>query len=443
MPRPSSIVGIVTVNLTANQGDRGYAASVKGAGSPVWQLHDLGVCTARSTSRIRSGTSNRVAVASTRWLSTRRSTLGVGMPSCGPATTPRSRRRSAQDMGRVRYPATYRVICAAPRPAERSARRLNFAMLPEPTSGPTATAMPTTTVNRALLDVAATWKPGAVVPARSIRREADELYEYVSLKTLSTAIRGTRARPSIRPSYWTVTRRPPGALPRTSSTTSSPGTGFPRPLVNHWIQIGDRRLERDFGLSRAGGPRTDSKFHRTQDQIDRDDERDALLQANGWAVVRVTQRRIRREPERWRSAVGRSQPLAGGGCVSPIPGSAQLPLVDGRRRAGQWVATGGRLGKAITSRILSCAAEQRARPGRGRTRSRRAAARRTGAPRAGNRSATRPPPRRSPIASNTCDCTSGVLIRIDPPPTRCRSRRRRTRSAATRPGSGRRRRPAP
>jgi very-short-patch-repair endonuclease len=42
----------------------------------------------------------------------------------------------------------------------------------------------------------------------------------------------------------------------------------------------------------------DSKYHRTQDQADRDDERDAYLQARGWAIVRVTQRRIRREPRR-------------------------------------------------------------------------------------------------------------------------------------------------
>ena len=76
--------------------------------------------------------------------------------------------------------------------------------------------------------------------------------------------------------------------------------GFPRPLVNHADpdrrRADGRRLRRSW--TNECDLETDSKFHRTQDQIDRDDDRDALLQANGWAVVRVTQRRIRREPEK-------------------------------------------------------------------------------------------------------------------------------------------------
>ena len=96
---------------------------------------------------------------------------------------------------------------------------------------------------------------------------------------------------------------------------------------------------------------------------------------------------------------------------------AQLALVDRRRRAGQRVAAGGGLreGDHVADRVG--AGGERARSGRSRRRCRRAAARRSAAPRAGSRSAPRPPRRRSRAASKHLLLhRSGSLIRIEPPP---------------------------
>jgi hypothetical protein len=159
----------------------------------------------------------------------------------------------------------------------------------------TCHGIPVTTVNRTLLDLAARWKPGPVVRALN-QAEADQLWEFHSLVDLVerhprhdgvATIRAILADrdPAITYSRWEDELHD-WILER-----------FPPPLVNPWLDIGGRDLQPDFAyVDERVALEADSRYHRTDDQIDADNERDAHLQLHGWAIVRVTKRRLLRAP---------------------------------------------------------------------------------------------------------------------------------------------------
>jgi hypothetical protein len=70
--------------------------------------------------------------------------------------------------------------------------------------------------------------------------------------------------------------------------------GFPRPLVNHWMPVGDRWIEADCAwpeqrlIVELDGSAHESAFH--DDRV-----RDEDLLAHGWHTMRVTYRRLTRE----------------------------------------------------------------------------------------------------------------------------------------------------
>jgi very-short-patch-repair endonuclease len=197
--------------------------------------------------------------------------------------------------GAIRYSQPIEII--APRRVRKKGVKSAFVVLPDDEKTE-CDGMPITTVNRALLDSAGTWKPPAIARALN-QAEADQLYDYIGLATLLE-------RYPKHPGAATIRTVLEDRDPATTRSVSEDVVhdflvehGFPRPAVNHRVLIGGEWIELDFAFVDARVDlEADSKFHRTQDQIDRDDERDAILQANEWAVVRVTQRRIRREPER-------------------------------------------------------------------------------------------------------------------------------------------------
>jgi hypothetical protein len=155
--------------------------------------------------------------------------------------------------------------------------------------------IPTTTVARALLDVAGRWGTGAVNRALN-QAEAEKLANYASLATI---IDRHPHHPGTETIRGLLANRDPGV-------TLSPWEDelhdwllerFPPPLVNPVLEINGREIYPDFAwIDEQVILEADSRFHDTPDQVDRDDERDAFLQAHRWAVVRIWKRRWRRDP---------------------------------------------------------------------------------------------------------------------------------------------------
>ncbi|HVE69597.1 MAG TPA: type IV toxin-antitoxin system AbiEi family antitoxin domain-containing protein [Solirubrobacteraceae bacterium] len=74
---------------------------------------------------------------------------------------------------------------------------------------------------------------------------------------------------------------------------------LPTPRVNARIRAGGRRLEVDFvwPRQRVAVELDGHAYHSTRAAFERDRERDRLLQAAGWRVVRITWRQLRDDPE--------------------------------------------------------------------------------------------------------------------------------------------------
>jgi very-short-patch-repair endonuclease len=74
--------------------------------------------------------------------------------------------------------------------------------------------------------------------------------------------------------------------------------GLPRPEVNVDLRLGDRFIEADFLwreqrlIVEVDGHGT----HGTRAAFERDRERDRILQAHGWRVVRITWRQLHDDP---------------------------------------------------------------------------------------------------------------------------------------------------
>jgi very-short-patch-repair endonuclease len=261
------------------------------------QLHALRVTTDEIEYRLRIGRLHRVgwgvyAVGSPH--STLNARRWEVVLACGPRAV-LSHGAAARLWGIVLTPQ--RLEVTAPRRVRRRRIVAHQATLP-PDEVTTDLGIPVTTANRTLLDLAARWKPDAVTRALN-QAEANALYEYQSLLDLVH-------RHPMHPGAFTIRRI---LVDRDPATTRSPSEDyvhaflverdFPRALVNHWMEVGGEHFMPDFvWLEEKVIVEAYSKFHRTQDQIDRDDDRDAVLQAHGWAVLHVTQRQLRRNPDR-------------------------------------------------------------------------------------------------------------------------------------------------
>jgi hypothetical protein len=196
--------------------------------------------------------------------------------------------------GVIRYDQPIEII--TPRRVRKKGLRSDFVVLPDDEMTE-CDGMPITTVCRALLDASATWKASAVTRALN-QAEAEGLYEYLPLATLVDRYPRHPGAAKVRAIL--ADRDPAIALsPWEDELHDWIFERFPRPLVNAWIEVDGRMFRPDFAWVEAQAMlEADSRFHDTADQKDKDDERDAYLQARGWAVVRVRKRRWRRNPAR-------------------------------------------------------------------------------------------------------------------------------------------------
>ena len=258
------------------------------------QLHEIGISTRSIESRLRTGSLHRVRQA-VYAVGSRHSTLNARRWEIVLAAGP----DAVLAYGAVLYlcdvvRSQQRIEVIAPRRVRRKGVISRQEILANDEMA-TYGGVPSTTVSRALLDVAERWRAGAVSRALN-QAEAEKLADYESLATI-------------------IERHPrhPGAemirrllADRDPAITLSPWEDelhdwllerFPPPLVNPVLEIAGREIYPDFAwIDEQAILEADSRFHDTADQIDRDDERDAFLQANGWVVVRVRKRRWRRDP---------------------------------------------------------------------------------------------------------------------------------------------------
>jgi predicted transcriptional regulator of viral defense system len=165
----------------------------------------------------------------------------------------------------------------------------------------TVNGIPCTTVARTLLDLA------GVVHRRALERAFDqaEILEVLDLR----ALRGQLARNHTRP----AAKRARSVLDEhfigTTATQSeleeaflafSRRAGFPGPLVNEWIDLGDGEdpIRADFvWRDQRVIVETDGyHFHRSRQARERDTRRDQRVLLAGWRSIRTTSRQVTRRP---------------------------------------------------------------------------------------------------------------------------------------------------
>ena len=165
----------------------------------------------------------------------------------------------------------------------------------DPEDRATEDGIPVTTVARTLLDLA------EVLPAGDLARaiEASETLQLFDLRAVEDVIARSPGRRGLRP-----LRRALDAY-RPAPFTRSPlevrflslcrDAGFPQPAVN--VEIAGLEVDAVWDDARLVVELDSRTFHDTSIAFERDRIRDATLQLAGYRVLRVTHRRLLREPE--------------------------------------------------------------------------------------------------------------------------------------------------
>ena len=159
--------------------------------------------------------------------------------------------------------------------------------------------IPVTTVARTLLDLATVLRHPRLERAME-RAEALQLAEVVPLDALLERHRGQRGTAALRK---IVKDRVLPALTRSEVEdrflTFLDVHGLPRPEVNADLHLDGRWFEADFlwrdrrVIVELDGHQT----HGTRAAFERDRERDRILQAHGWRVIRITWRQLHEHPD--------------------------------------------------------------------------------------------------------------------------------------------------
>jgi hypothetical protein len=259
-----------------------------------WQLHSIGVSTDDIDYRCRVGQLESVAYG-TYAVGWRSETLDAqrwdAVLRAGPGAV------LAGGAALVKWgcvQTSQRIEVIAPRRVRRKGLLAREIVL-EADEKTECKGMPVSTVARALLDVAATWKPAAVARALN-EAEARQLYDHVGLVAL---VERYPTHPGAETIRGILADRDPAIVlsPWEDELHDWILEHFPRPRVNEWMYIDGRWVRPDFAfVDELAIVEADSRHHDTADQKDADDERDAFMQARGWAVVRVRKRRWRRDP---------------------------------------------------------------------------------------------------------------------------------------------------
>ncbi len=158
--------------------------------------------------------------------------------------------------------------------------------------------IPVTTVARTLLDLAAVL-PRSQLERAMERAEALQLTDVVPLDALLERHRGHRGTAALRER---LERGIKPALTRSELEDRFlaflDAHGLPRAEVNSHLQLGDRCFEADFiwREQRLIVELDGHETHGTRAAFERDRERDRILQAHGWRVVRITWRQLHDDP---------------------------------------------------------------------------------------------------------------------------------------------------
>ena len=205
--------------------------------------------------------------------------------------------RSAAGLWDLRAGGLNRIDVTAPRERRRPGIEVHRARL-APDEVTEVDGIPVTTVGRTLLDLAAVL-PHPQIGRAVDRAEALQLTDVVPLDALLERHRGHRGTAALREP---LERGIEPALTRSELEdrflTFLDAHGLPRAEVNAHLQLGERSIEADFLwreqrlIVEVDGHET----HGTRAAFERDRERDRILQAHGWRVIRITWRQLHDDP---------------------------------------------------------------------------------------------------------------------------------------------------
>jgi REase_MTES_1575 len=206
--------------------------------------------------------------------------------------------RSAAASWDLRSSARGPVDVTAPRQRVRPGIQVRRAAL-APDEITTRDGIPITTVARTLLDLAAVLPPSQLERAVE-RAEALGLADTVPLAALLERHGGRRGTAALREVLQggvqpVLTREELEAR----FLTFLDAHDLPRPAVNEDLHLAGRWIQPDFlwREQRLIVELDGHETHRTRAAFERDRERDRILQAAGWRVVRITWRQLHEDPD--------------------------------------------------------------------------------------------------------------------------------------------------
>ena len=206
--------------------------------------------------------------------------------------------RSAAALWDLRSSASRRVEVTAARQHKRPGIEVHRARL-EPDESTQVDGIPVTTVARTLLDLA-TVLPRSQLERATERAEALQLTDVVPLDALLERHRGHRGTSALRE---IVKAGVLFALTRSEVEdrflTFLDVHGLARPEVNANLHLDGRWFEADFLWrdQRVVVELDGHQTHGTRAAFERDRERDRILQAHGWRVIRITWRQLHEHPD--------------------------------------------------------------------------------------------------------------------------------------------------
>jgi very-short-patch-repair endonuclease len=295
----------VRPEIGAQSGTRRVDAAIAGLASAQYgvvsraQLESLGLGRRAIGHRLESGrlhavhrgvyaVGHHVLSVSARWM--------AAVLAAGPGAV--LRRRDAAALLGIRPSERGRIEITAPRQRRRPGIDISCTHL-EPDETTVIDAIPVTTVHRTLLDLA------AILPRPQLERtieraEALRLSDTVPLDALLERHRGRRGTAALRE---ILDRGVQPAITREKLEkrflTFLDAHALPRPEVNTDLKIAGRWFQPDFlWRNRRLIVELDGReTHGTRAAFERDRERDRILQAHGWCVVRITWRQLHDDPD--------------------------------------------------------------------------------------------------------------------------------------------------
>lgn len=202
---------------------------------------------------------------------------------------------AGETYGIVERAARYDVI--APKRIRRPGITTHFVVLPDDEKT-TWRGIPVTTVPRTILDMAADIRPDRVRRAMN-KADALRLTDALSLTDLLERHPRHRGARAVRTILTDLDANVTRSELEEMWLDFLADRGFTRPRANVLIEVRGGFLEVDCAWEQEGViAELDGRLnHEGFDSRERDRERDALLHAAKWRVIRVTWRRLHRDPD--------------------------------------------------------------------------------------------------------------------------------------------------